>query len=130
MKFCLLAKNLHIGMFWFSIYLWMYQDKHRIQEERIWSLWWAFLYSTGLPLAVLLLYWARLPPAVLGPSVLSKELRLAQLELNLVRLVHKLYLICQEHAYGRQSYSEWVMASRHDNKIKREYFDFLIKMNS
>ena len=29
--------------------------------------------STGLPPAVLLLYWAELPPAVLGPSVLSRE---------------------------------------------------------
>ena len=32
-----------------------------------------FFCFTGLPLAVLLLYWAGLPPAVLGPSVLSKR---------------------------------------------------------
>ena len=31
-----------------------------------------FLCFTGLPLAKLLLYWAGLPPVVLGPSVLSK----------------------------------------------------------
>ena len=31
-----------------------------------------FLCFTGLPPVVLLLYWARLPLAVLGPSVLSK----------------------------------------------------------
>ena len=31
-----------------------------------------FLCFTGLPPAILLLYWAELPPAVLGPSVLSK----------------------------------------------------------
>ena len=31
-----------------------------------------FLCSTGLPPVVLLLYWAVLPLAVLGPSVLSK----------------------------------------------------------
>ena len=30
------------------------------------------LCSTGLPLMVLLLYWAELPLAVLGPSVLNK----------------------------------------------------------
>ena len=129
MKFCLLTKNLHIGMFWFSIYLWMYQDKHRIQEERIWSLWWAFLYSTGLPLAVLLLYWARLSPAVLGPSVLSKELRSAQLELNLVRLVHKLYLIYQEHVYGRQNCFKWVAASKYNNNNKIKDFEIFIKVN-
>ena len=35
-------------------------------------LWWAFLCSTGLPPAILLLYWAGLPPVVLGSSVLSK----------------------------------------------------------
>ena len=35
--------------------------------------WWAFfLYSTGLPPAILLSYWADLPFAVLDPSVLSK----------------------------------------------------------
>ena len=78
----------------------------------------------------LLLYWAGLPPAVLGPSVLSKELRLVQLKLNLVRLVRELYLICQEHAYSRKSYSEGVTTSKHDNKTKEEYFGFLIKMNS
>ena len=32
----------------------------------------SFLCFAGLPPAVLLLYWARLPPAVLGLSVLSK----------------------------------------------------------
>ena len=31
-----------------------------------------FLCFTGLPPVVLLLYWAGLPPAILGPSVLSK----------------------------------------------------------
>ena len=31
-----------------------------------------FLCFTGLPPVVLLLYWVRLPPMVLGPSVLSK----------------------------------------------------------
>ena len=31
-----------------------------------------FLCFTGLPPAVLLLYWAGLPPVILGPSVLSK----------------------------------------------------------
>ena len=31
-----------------------------------------FLCSTGLPPAVLLLYWAGLLPAILDPSVLSK----------------------------------------------------------
>ena len=31
-----------------------------------------FLCFTGLPPVVLLLYWTRLPLAVLGPSVLSK----------------------------------------------------------
>ena len=36
--------------------------------------WWAFFFfcSTGLPPAILLLYWADLPFAVLNPSVLSK----------------------------------------------------------
>ena len=32
-----------------------------------------FLCFTGLPSAVLLLYWARLPPMVLGLTVLSKR---------------------------------------------------------
>ena len=31
-----------------------------------------FLCFVGLPPAVLLLYWARLPPMVLGPNILSK----------------------------------------------------------
>ena len=43
-------------------------------------MWWAFFFfffffflcSIGLPPAVLLLYWADLPPAVIDPSVLSK----------------------------------------------------------
>ena len=34
--------------------------------------------STGLPLAVLLLYWAGLPPAALGPGVLSKGVETGQ----------------------------------------------------
>ena len=50
-----------------------------------------------------------------------KELRLVQLQLTLIRLVHKLCLVCQEHAHGRQSYFGWVMASRYDNN-KRKYF--------
>ena len=35
-------------------------------------MWWDFLCFVGLPPAILLLYWAGLPPAVLDPSVLSK----------------------------------------------------------
>ena len=39
-------------------------------------MWWAFLCFTGLPPVVLLLYWAGLPFAVLGPSVLSKGVKI------------------------------------------------------
>ena len=49
-----------------------------------------------------------------------RELRLAQLELKLVRLVCKLCRACQEHAYGRQGYSEWVTTNRHDSKAKKK----------
>ena len=38
-------------------------------------MWWAFLCFTGLSFVVLLLYWAGLPSAVLGPSVLSKGVK-------------------------------------------------------
>lgn len=44
----------------------------QLPSEVINLMWWAFLCSTRLPPAVLLLYWAGLPPAVLGPNVLSK----------------------------------------------------------
>ena len=36
-----------------------------------------FLCSTGLPPAILLLYWVGLPPAVLSPSVLSKGVEIS-----------------------------------------------------
>ena len=42
-----------------------------------------FLCSTRLPLVVLLLYWAGLPPAVLGPSVLSKGVETGPTETQL-----------------------------------------------
>ena len=32
--FYLFAKHLHMGMFWFGIYLWMYWDKQCIQEKK------------------------------------------------------------------------------------------------
>ena len=34
MTFCLFAKHFHIDMLWFGIFLWMYRDKHCIQEDR------------------------------------------------------------------------------------------------
>ena len=39
-----------------------------------------FLCFTGLPPAVLLLYWVGLPPVILGPSVLSKEVETGLIE--------------------------------------------------
>ena len=46
-------------------------------------MWWAFLCFTGLPPTVLLLYWAGLSSAVLGPSVLSKGVKTGQTETQL-----------------------------------------------
>ena len=42
-----------------------------------------FLCSTGLPPAVLLLYWAGLLPAILDPSVLSKGVETGPTETQL-----------------------------------------------
>ena len=68
-----------------------------------------YYYCTGLD--CLLRYWAQV--------FWVREMRPIQLELKLVRLMRKLCLVYQEHAYGRQSYSEWVTVSRHDSKAKR-----------
>ena len=76
------------------------------------------LCSTGLPLMVLLLYWAELPLAVLGPSVLNKGV-----EIDLIRT--QLSPTC---AWTIPSLPG-VMASRYDNKTKEECFDLLIKVN-
>ena len=46
-------------------------------------MWWAFLCFTGLPPVVLLLYWAGLPSAVLGPSVLSKGVKTSPIGIQL-----------------------------------------------
>ena len=79
-----------------------------------------FKYSgpfCNVRLGCLLLYWAQV--------FWVKKLRLVQLQLTLIRLVHKLCLICQElrsHAHGRRSCFGWVMASRHDNNNKRKCF--------
>ena len=68
-----------------------------------------YYYCTGLD--CLLRYWAQV--------FWVREMRPIQLKLKLVRLMRKLCLVYQEHAYGRQSYSEWVTVSRHDSKAKR-----------
>jgi len=55
-----------------------------------------------------MLYWAQV--------FWVRELRPVQLQLTLIRLMHKLCLIYQElrlHTHGRRSYFEWVMVSSH-----------------
>ena len=80
------------------------------------SLWWAFFCNVGL--GCLLLYWAQV--------FWVRELRPVQLQLTLVWLVHKLWLVSQElrsYAHDRRNYFRWVMASKHDdNNNKRKYF--------
>ena len=63
--------------------------------------------------------WARLPPVVLGPSILSKgvEIGLTATQLGLVCAQTMPRL--QEHAYGGQNCFRWIAAGRYDNnKIK------------
>ena len=54
--------------------------------------------------AFLWLKWAGLPPVILGPSILSKEVEIGPIATQFgLWLVRKLCLICQEHAYGGQN---------------------------
>ena len=81
-------------------------------------IWWAFLCSIGLL------------PTVLGPSVLIKGVETSptetQLGLACVQTIPRLPGACL-----RQVGLFWMsMVSRHDNKIKGEYFGFLVKVNS
>ena len=72
-------------------------------------LWWAFFGWIGLD--CLLQYWAQI--------FWVRELRPVQLQLNLVWLVCKLCIVCQEHTYDGQNCFRWVVADIYDNyKIK------------
>ena len=61
-----------------------------------------FVCSTRLPPAVLLLYWADLPPAVIDPSVLSKEVETGptrtQLGLACAQIIPRLPGACLQQA--------------------------------
>ena len=81
-------------------------------------MWWAFLCSIRLPLTVL------------GPSVLIKgvEIGLTETQLGLACVQT---IPCLLRACLRQVGLFWMsMASKHNNKIKWEYFGFLVKVNS
>ena len=61
-----------------------------------------------------------LPPAVLGPNVLSKGVETGPTGTQIGPTYAQIIPRLPGHAYGRQNYSEWVTASRHNSKAKKK----------